>query len=270
VDASRVLAGREVAVEAGERTLQLRVECADRRDQIADRREQAADQQAKAQEDRLSAALDLAERDAGLVARSSEANGRLVAAVLGAQSRTEAAEDVARQMAYLAEHDCLTNLPNRVQLKARMAEAIARALGAGTMFAVLYLDLDKFKGINDTLGHGVGDRLLQSTAIRLQSCLRNSAAIFRVGGDEFVILLPEVKEAQEAAQVAMELIAAMNQPHCIDGHKVLATLSVGISCYPDHGRQSDMLLRNADTAMYAAKAMGRNKCRVYRQDLDPK
>ncbi|MBW4055167.1 MAG: EAL domain-containing protein [Proteobacteria bacterium] len=181
---------------------------------------------------------------------------------------TEAAEQATAQMAYMAEHDFLTGLPNRSLLTDRLEQSIALAQRHGTMLALIYLDLDHFKHINDSLGHDVGDQLLQSVANRLQSCVRLSDTVSRQGGDEFVVLLPEVKDVRDATFTAEKLLKAIAKPHPVAGHRLHVSLSIGISLYPDDGKTVEMMVRNADIAMYHAKKNGRNNYQVFTQEMN--
>ena len=165
---------------------------------------------------------------------------------------------MALKMAHLAQHDFLTDLPNRLLLTERLTQAISLAQRHRKQVALLFLDLDHFKHINDSLGHTIGDQLLQSVAERLASCVRVSDTVCRQGGDEFVILLAEIARMQDATQVAEKLLAAFALPHVIDGQELHITLSIGISIYPDDGKDVDTVIQNADTAMYHAKENGRN------------
>lgn len=172
-----------------------------------------------------------------------------------------AARAQARRLSHLAHHDFLTDLPNRVLLSDRLNAAIAAAQRHRKPLAVLFLDVDRFKHINDTLGHTVGDHLLQSIAKRLLTCVRRSDTVSRHGGDEFVVLLSEVAHAQDAAVCAEKIVAAMDTPYRIDQHDLHVTLSVGIGLYPDDGTNADTLLRNADIDLFQAKAYGHNNHR---------
>lgn len=205
---------------------------------------------------------------AGTDAQLLEANERLVIATVNAQTMTEAAEQATAQMSYMAEHDFLTGLPNRALLTDRLAQSIALAKRYGKKVALMYLDLDDFKRINDSLGHTVGDQLLQSVAKRLQQCVRLSDTVSRQGGDEFVVLLSEAKSVQDAVLTAEKLIGAMAQPHLVGGHRLHVTLSIGISLYPDNGKDIEAVVRNADTAMYQAKRNGRNNYQVFTPDMN--
>jgi diguanylate cyclase (GGDEF)-like protein/PAS domain S-box-containing protein len=168
----------------------------------------------------------------------------------------------------LAEHDLLTELPNRRRLKDRLLQALGLNQRSHKRGAVLFLDLDHFKKINDSLGHTTGDKLLQSIALRLSSCVRCTDTVSRHGGDEFVILLPEIERTQDAAQVALKLRDAFALPHDIDGKELYVTLSIGISIFPDDGLVADTLIKNADTAMYHAKKCGRKHHKFFKAGMD--
>jgi len=206
--------------------------------------------------------------NAEMEAHLREANENLVIATLNALMTTEAAERNGAQLSYMVEHDLLTGLPNRALLTDRLAQAITLALRHANKVALMFIDIDNFKHINDSLGHAIGDQLLQSVANRLQSSVRNSDTVSRQGGDEFVVLLPEVEHAQSAVLSAEKLIESVSHPHVVGGHRLHVTLSVGISLYPDHGADAESLMRNADTAMYHAKRSGRNNCKVYAASMD--
>jgi diguanylate cyclase (GGDEF)-like protein len=135
-----------------------------------------------------------------------------------------------------------------------------------TSLAVLFLDIDRFKQINDSLGHGVGDQLLRSIAQRLVACVRNSDTVSRHGGDEFVVLLSEVTRAQDAGLAANKILAAVSRPHRIDNQDLHVTVSVGISVYPDDGADAETLLKTADLALFQAKARGRNNHQFFEPD----
>jgi len=179
-----------------------------------------------------------------------------------------AARATTLSMAYLAQHDSLTDLPNRLLLNDRLNEAISLAHRYHRQLAVLFLDLDRFKHINDSLGHMIGDRLLQSIAQRLLGCVRISDTVSRQGGDEFVILLSEVAHARDATVCADKILAAMRHPHRIDQHELHITASIGIVTYPDDGVDVDTLMKNADFAMYHAKENGRDNRQFFKRDLN--
>ncbi len=165
----------------------------------------------------------------------------------------------ARDMTHLAQHDALTDLPNRLLFSERVASAIVVARRHKRLFALLYLDLDGFKCINDSLGHGCGDQLLRSVAGRLVAGVRASDTVCRQGGDEFVVLLSEVEGAADAAASAATILRTLAAPYAIDSHQLEITASIGISLYPRDGRDGETLLRCADSAMYRAKRGGRNR-----------
>lgn len=172
------------------------------------------------------------------------------------------------KMSHLAQHDFLTGLPNRVLLTEMLSQAIGQANRHERRVALLYLDLDHFKHVNDSLGHAIGDQLLKSVAVRLGACVRGTDTVCRQGGDEFVILLAEIEHPQDAAHVAEKLRAALQRPQRIGGHELHVNVSIGISVYPDDGITADAVLQNADTAMYHAKADGRNSFQFFRADMN--
>jgi diguanylate cyclase (GGDEF)-like protein len=169
----------------------------------------------------------------------------------------ETARELTSQIAHAASHDFLTDLPNRLMLNDRIAFAVAMAARHGKELAVLFLDLDGFKHVNDSLGHTTGDRLLQSIAGRLEQSVRGTDTVSRQGGDEFVVLLSEVERAEDAAITALRILQAVAEPHSIDGHDLHVTASVGVSVYPEDGEDAETLIKYADTAMYQAKETGR-------------
>jgi diguanylate cyclase (GGDEF)-like protein/PAS domain S-box-containing protein len=178
------------------------------------------------------------------------------------------ARALSSKMSHLAQHDSLTDLPNRTLFSDRLTEAIAAAHRYRRKLAVLFLDLDRFKHINDSLGHAVADRLLQSVARRLHPCVRASDTVSRQGGDEFVILLSEVARAQDAAVSAEKILLAVRTPHHIDQHDLHLTASIGIVTYPDDGIDAETLMKNADFAMYHAKDSGRNNYQFFKPDMN--
>jgi diguanylate cyclase (GGDEF)-like protein len=169
-------------------------------------------------------------------------------------------------MSYLAQHDFLTELPNRVLLNDRLARAIAAAQRHRSSLAVLFLDVDRFKHINDSLGHEIGDQVLRSIAQRLVDCVRNSDTVSRHGGDEFVVLLSEVTRAGDVALTANKILAAVSRPHRIANLDLHVTVSVGIGVYPDDGADAETLLKNADMALLQAKAHGRSNHEFFEPD----
>lgn len=165
---------------------------------------------------------------------------------------------MAQKMAHLAHHDFLTGLPNRVLMIERISQAIRLADRHGKQLALLFIDLDNFKRINDSLGHAAGDDLLRFVADRLATCVRTTDTLCRQGGDEFVLLLTEIERPQDAVLVVDKLRAALAEPCLIGGHDLRVTLSAGISVFPDDGSDADSLMQKADAAMYQAKASGRD------------
>jgi diguanylate cyclase (GGDEF)-like protein/PAS domain S-box-containing protein len=172
------------------------------------------------------------------------------------------------KLTHLAQHDFLTGLPNRVLLTERLSQAIGLAQRHRKQVALLFLDLDNFKRINDTLGHVIGDQLLQLVADRLAACVRATDTVCRQGGDEFVILLAEIEQPQDAAHIAEKLRIVLAVPHLIGGHELHVTLSIGISVFPDDGIDVATVMQNADTAMFHAKARGRGNYQFFRADMN--
>jgi diguanylate cyclase (GGDEF)-like protein/PAS domain S-box-containing protein len=168
-----------------------------------------------------------------------------------------AARAMAKQMSHLVQHDFLTGLPNRMLLNDRIDQAIALTARRNGKVAVLFIDLDGFKYINESLGHRVGDKLLQSIAERLVGCVRSSDTVSRQGGDEFVVLLSDVQHVEDAAVSARRILKAVAEAHSIDQHDLHVTTSIGVGVYPDDGGDAETLIKNADAAMYQAKENGR-------------
>jgi len=179
-----------------------------------------------------------------------------------------ASREMAEKMAHLAHHDALTDLPNRVLLNERLVQAIALAHRHGRKAAVLFLDVDRFKHVNDSLGHAMGDKLLLSVAGRLLACVRVSDTVSRQGGDEFLVLLPDIERSQDAARFAAKMLTAQAFPHRIDAQELHVTVSIGIGLYPDDGQNADAVIKSADTAMYHAKEKGRNNYQFFSQDMN--
>ena len=213
--------------------------------------------------------------DAAMLASSAEqiamlqqANAHLVIASMDANKLTEQVKTAKVKLDHLAHHDGLTDLPNRMLLKDRLGQAIEAARRQGSQLAVLFMDIDRFKHINDSLGHGVGDQLLKSVAHRLAACVRHSDTVSRQGGDEFVLLLSEIEHAEDAAQFAQKILTAFAVPHYIDNHDLHVSVSIGIGIYPADGNDVDTLLKAADTAMYHAKENGRNNYKFFEQEMN--
>jgi diguanylate cyclase (GGDEF)-like protein/PAS domain S-box-containing protein len=179
-----------------------------------------------------------------------------------------AAWAMALQMTHSAQHDFLTGLPNRMLLNDRVSQAIVLAPRHRKKVAVLFLDLDGFKHTNDSLGHPIGDKLLQSIAKRLVDCVRRSDTVSRQGGDEFVVLLSEVERSEDAAITARRMLQAVAEAHSIDQHDLHVTTSIGVSVYPDDGLDAETLIKNADTAMYQAKENGRQSYQFFKPAMN--
>jgi diguanylate cyclase (GGDEF)-like protein/PAS domain S-box-containing protein len=169
---------------------------------------------------------------------------------------------------HLAEFDVLTQLPNRVLLGDRLAQAIAAAQRTGDQLAVLFIDLDRFKNINDSLGHAMGDRVLREVATRLHRLVRQSDTVSRLGGDEFVVLVTGLEQPGFAVTTAQKILNTLGQPYLIDEHELQITPSIGIAIYPDNGTDIDSLLKNADAAMYHAKSSGRNNFQFFTPEFN--
>jgi diguanylate cyclase (GGDEF)-like protein/PAS domain S-box-containing protein len=173
------------------------------------------------------------------------------------------ARAISLQAIHLAQHDVLTDLPSRLLLNDRLTQAMARAHRHGYRLAILFLDLDQFKHVNDSLGHVIGDTLLQSMARRLTTCVRSSDTVSRQSGDEFIVLLPEIDHGDDAAACARKIGAALLAPHVVAQHQLHVTVTTGISIYPDDGPDAETVITCAETAMYHAKESGRNNYRFF-------
>jgi len=248
------LAAREAAVLARERSADRREAAADLRDKVADQRDATVRATSKHRENKETQLL--------------EANENLIVAAVNSQTLTEAAERATLHMSFKAERDFLTGLPNRALLTDRLTQSIALAQRHRKRVALMFLDLDNFKEVNDSLGHSVGDQLLQSAAQRLEACVRHSDTVSRHGGDEFVVLLSEIEETRDAVRAAEKVLRAMAEPHLIGEHQLNMTLSIGISIYPDDGDEVEAVLTNADTAMYHAKRDGRNNYKRFTREMN--
>jgi diguanylate cyclase (GGDEF)-like protein/PAS domain S-box-containing protein len=179
-----------------------------------------------------------------------------------------AARAMSLQMTHSAQHDFLTGLPNRMLLNDHVRQAIILAPRHMKKVAILFLDLDGFKHINDSLGHSTGDKLLQSIAKSLMTCVRASDTVSRQGGDEFVILLSEIEQAEDAALSARRILEIVGAPHSIDQHELHVTTSIGVSVYPDDGLDAETLIKNADTAMYQAKENGHQSYKFFKSAMN--
>jgi diguanylate cyclase (GGDEF)-like protein len=191
-------------------------------------------------------------------------NARLYADL---RKENEGRKQVEQRIRHMLHHDELTGLPNRVSLRDRLQQVLARAAEAGDMVALLLIDLDHFKNINDSLGQRVGDGLLRAVTERLQLCLREGEELARVGGDKFLLFLPTLRESRVAAEVAQHLLAALHQPFVVDGHKLHMSASIGVTLYPGDGDSVDTLMRTADIALHQAKQKGRRNAQFFTQGM---
>ncbi len=177
-------------------------------------------------------------------------------------------KQVESQICYQAHHDHLTGLPNRSLFNDRLALAIKQARRNKGKIAVFFIDLDHFKTINDTLGHALGDRALEAIASRIENCIRRGDTLSRIGGDEFVLLMPQLKMEEDADNLARNIVEILQAPLCLGHHEVIITASIGIAVYPDHGRDANTLINHADLAMYEIKSRGKNNVGFYSPRLD--
>jgi diguanylate cyclase (GGDEF)-like protein/PAS domain S-box-containing protein len=201
------------------------------------------------------------------VALTHNSQGRQTGAVIVLRDATST-RAMTNAITHSAQHDFLTGLPNRMLLNDRINQAIAFAMRHNVQVALLFLDLDGFKHINDSLGHAIGDKLLQSIAQRLEATVRASDTVSRQGGDEFVILLGEMKQPQDAVVMARRLLATVERAHNINSHDLQVTASIGVSVYPDDAGDVETLIKNADTAMYQAKENGRQSCQFFKPSMN--
>ncbi|MCZ7595708.1 MAG: EAL domain-containing protein [Hyphomicrobium sp.] len=193
-----------------------------------------------------------------------EGTPALLIAVIDITERKEAEA----RIAHMAHHDALTDLPNRVLFRQHMADALAQRARTGSLVGALCIDLDNFKLVNDTLGHPIGDKLLQDVAERIKRVTRQRDTAARLGGDEFAVLVPEVKAPQELAVLAQRLIDVVSEPYVTEGHVLTVGTTIGIAVAPTDGEDADRLLRNADLALYRAKADGKSTFRFFEPELD--
>ncbi|WP_207308998.1 diguanylate cyclase domain-containing protein [Marinobacter salicampi] len=193
--------------------------------------------------------------------------GRTAGAVIVFHDARQSEPEIKR-MSHQAQHDFLTGLPNRMLLTERLTQAIGMADRHSKKIALLFVDLDYFKQINDSFGHSVGDHLLQAIAAEIGECVRATDTVSRHGGDEFVVLLSEIEEKQDAAKVAEKVLAQFASPRLIDGHELSITMSVGIAIYPDDSLDGDALMAAADSAMYISKNHGRNSYQFFQKEQE--
>ncbi|MGK2952239.1 MAG: putative bifunctional diguanylate cyclase/phosphodiesterase [Thiobacillus sp.] len=197
-----------------------------------------------------------------------QANAQLVIATIEAHTLAEQIQTALADLDHQAHHDGLTDLPNRTLLNDRLAQAITLAHRQGKQLAVMFMDLDRFKHINDSLGHAVGDRLLQSVAHRLVGSMRHSDTVSRQGGDEFVLLLPDIEHVDDVSLSAQKMLMTLARPYLIDRHDLHIGASIGISIYPGDGQDAATLIKHADIAMYHAKESGRNNYKFFEPDMN--
>ncbi len=197
----------------------------------------------------------------------AEANEQLMLAALHAESVAETAVSELGELARSGQRDPLTNLPNRLLMLDRLESAIATARRRETRIAVLFIDLDNFKRINDTLGHAIGDEALKLAARRLQSAVRDSDTVSRHGGEEFLMLLPDISQAADAASIAHKLLGALAAPARAGEHRLHLSASVGITIYPEDAEDAQTLISRADAAMYRSKRRGPGGFEFYAQKL---
>jgi diguanylate cyclase (GGDEF)-like protein/PAS domain S-box-containing protein len=178
------------------------------------------------------------------------------------QKQTEA------RIRHMAHYDTLTDLPNRALLHDRIGQGVVQAKRSGRPIALLFIDLDRFKNVNDSLGHAVGDRLLRAVAERIKACTRSTDTVSRLGGDEFVVVLTDLAQSADCSVVAQKILTSVSQVHEIDGRHLHVTPSIGICAYPQDGQDVETLMRNADAAMYHAKEMGRNNFQFFTKEMN--
>ncbi|HWG68786.1 MAG TPA: EAL domain-containing protein [Steroidobacteraceae bacterium] len=208
---------------------------------------------------------EIAVRDSASPLRNRD--GMLSGAVIVLHDMSES-HAMSQRMAHLAQHDHLTDLPNRALLAERLGHCVNLAERHSRRLAVLFVDLDHFKHINDSLGHSIGDEMLKEVARRLRHCVRRSDTVSRLGGDEFVILLSELEHPHDAAATAEKMRVAVTAPYFIENHRLHVGASIGISVYPDDGPDAETLIKSADMAMYHAKENGRNNCQFFENEMN--
>jgi diguanylate cyclase (GGDEF)-like protein len=271
IDDKATVLCRENFAAAREDAAHLREDAADLREGIATSREDAVrlrEGAATSREQEICSTEATQTTYDDHVTMLRQANEHLVVATIEAHKLAEQVQAAKIDLDHLAHHDVLTELPNRILFQDRLNQAIESARRQGRQLAVMFMDLDQFKHINDSLGHAIGDQLLQSVAQRLVGCVRHSDTISRQGGDEFVLLLSTIEHAEDTALSAQKMLAALALPHHIDGHDLHISVSIGISIYPDDGQNAEILIKSADTAMYYAKDNGRNNYKFFEQDMN--
>ena len=278
IDNEAAVLSRENLASAREDAAQVREGVADLREDAAHLRETAAqvrEGEAHVREGAVTSreqGIRMVETDQATsddqVLMLREANSNLVIATMEAHRLTEQVESAKVELDHLAHHDPLTSLPNRMLMQDRLSQAIEVARRGRRQLAVMFMDMDRFKHINDSLGHAVGDKLLQSVASRLVACGRHSDTLSRQGGDEFLLLLPCIECVDDAALSANKMIIALAPPHRIDGRDIHISVSIGISIYPDDGQDVQTLIKCADTAMYFAKESGRDNFKFFEPKMN--
>jgi len=202
--------------------------------------------------------------DRGHVLRDAGGRGiRMIGAIQDITERKRAEQ----RIHYLATHDCLTGLPNRELLQDRMAQAVAQARRSGRHLALLYIDLDRFKVVNDGYGHPFGDAVLEAVAARLSALVREGDTVSRQGGDEFLVLLANIGNAGDAYRVAQKIVRSLDCPLDLQSRQIHLSASIGISVFPEDGETAEQLIDNADVAMYRAKELGRNTCKIFTREM---
>ena len=204
----------------------------------------------------------------GYLAHLRQANEHLATTTVQAQATTEEFEKIKDRMTHMAHHDALTNLPNRTLLMERVQQAISLAKRHCTKLAILFIDLDRFKAINDSFGHAAGDQLIQAVSNRLLQSVRNTDTVSRQGGDEFVILLTEIIDEKAVADLAGRMCKSIAAPYTLATQELRIGVTIGICLYPDDGEDAEMLLQNADVAMYDAKNSGGNKYHFFKPEMN--
>ena len=263
-DAEKILLGREKSVTAREDLAELREGVAQIREENALERKEIDTSREKGN----CAPEGLVESAAHHILTLQQANANLVTASIQAHEMTEQIQTAKAQMEHLVYHDILTNLPNRMLLQDRLNQAIHLNHRHNRQLALMFIDLDQFKHINDSLGHAVGDELLQSVAKRLVRVVRHSDTVSRQGGDEFLLLLPYIEHGGIAALFAQKVLTSLLLPHFIGEHVIHIGASIGISIYPDDGLDAETLVKCADSAMYHAKKNGRNNFKFFEQNMN--
>lgn len=266
-----IVLSREKLASARENTAHLREDAAQQREGTVQAREDVANIRevgAILRENKiLIESINPFETDNQLTVLQ-QANAHLVIASIESQKLVEKIENTKAKLNHLAHHDALTDLPNRMLLQDRLTQAIELAHRQGKQLAVMFIDLDHFKYINDSLGHATGDGLLKSVAKRLLDCVRQSDTISRQGGDEFIVLLPSIEHAEYAALSAKKILMSLELPHLVEQNEIFIGASIGIGIYPDDGDDTRTLLKNADIAMYHAKQYGRNNFKFFEQGMN--